>query len=105
MTPTSSVNSDFTATTRLPPPSKARADGPAGLVGFVQLCWAVTCVAVPPAAGTFQIAPWPASATKTAPLLSTASASGSGPALLTDPSQSATTSGGTHGVLSGMSAS
>src|SRR5205085_4207919 len=103
MTPVSSVNNERPATTRLPLPSKARAAGPAGRVGLVQDCWAVTWVAVPPPAGTFQMAPWAASATKMAPVLSTASAIGTGAALLTEPSQSAVTRGGTHGVASGMS--
>src|SRR5436305_9506563 len=50
------------------------------------------------------MAPWAASATKMAPDLSTAIPMGDG-AEPTDESQSAVTSGGTHGVLSGMSAS
>src|SRR5436853_7216182 len=104
MTPTSSVNNDRTATTRLPLPSNASAVGPAGRVGLVQLCWVVTCVTVPPAAGTFQMAPWAASATKMAPDRSTVMPTGDG-AEPTDESQSAVTSGGTHGVRSGMSAS
>src|SRR4051794_37767417 len=105
MTPTSSVSSDRTATTRLPLPSNAIAVGPAGRVGLVQLCCVVTCVTVPPPAPIFQMAPWAASATKIEPALSTARAIGTGAALPTEESQSAVTRGGTHGVLSGMSAS